>query len=187
MAKELRYPDGVFFTGHRPPGLGGWDENNDTARDVKKWLYQAIERAYQKGKRTFITGMAAGVDIWAGESVLALKDKYHDIRLIAAVPYAAQADRWAAFNKSRWQRLMQEADEVHTLFDNPEEGAPKFEWAKRLDARNHWMVDSCPVGIAVCLSTTKRGGTKNCLDYAVKQKRPVLVYQPDLKLEAWLS
>lgn len=185
MAEVVKFSDGVFFTGHRPNALGGWDEDNDTARDVKKWLYQAIERAYKKGKKTFITGMAVGVDIWAGEAVLALKDKYHDIRLIAAVPYATQADRWADFNKKRWRRLIEECDEMHIIFSDPPAKSPKFEFAKRLNGRNAWMVDAAVIGIAVRRADTARGGTVNCLKYASKQKKSVLVYHPDTKEEVW--
>lgn len=180
----MRYEDGVFFTGHRPTGLGGWDENNDIARDCKRWLYEAIERAIKKGKKTFITGMATGVDIWAGEAVLALKDKYHDVRLIAAIPYMSQANRWAEFNKARWRRLMETADEVHIIYDDPPEKSPKFEFAKRLNGRNAWMVDAAVIGISV-FTGVKRGGTYNCLTYAAKNDKQVLVYNPTTKVEAW--
>ena len=80
---------------------------------------------------------------------------------------------------------MQEADEFHIIFDNPPEKSPKFEYAKRLNGRNHWMVDSAVVGIAVKRSDSTKGGTVNCLKYALKQKKSVLVYHPDTKEEVW--
>ncbi|MCK5292514.1 MAG: DUF1273 family protein [Thermoplasmata archaeon] len=181
------FEDSVFVTGHRPSELGGWNEENDVARDVKKWLFQAIQRAYTKGKRIFISGGACGVDIWFGEAVLALKDKHPDIRLIMAIPYATQADRWAKFNQLRWRRLVQDCDEMHVIYDDPPAESPTFEYAKRLNGRNHWMVDRGEVGIAVCLSTKTSGGTINCLRTALQQNRSVLVYHPDTKTERWQS
>ena len=159
MSQELRFPNGVFVTGHRPTAFGDWDEKNEMAQDVKKWLYLAIERAIEKGRTDFITGMATGVDIWFGEAVLALKEKNPYIRLICACPYMSQPERWARFNKMRWRRLMERADEFHIIYDDPEEKAPTYEFAKRLNGRNSWMVDSCPVGIAVHHKDVKSGGT----------------------------
>ena len=187
MSQEIRYPNGVFFTGHRPNAFGDWDEDNDMARDIKRWLYGAIERAIKQGRRTFVSGLATGVDIWAGEAVLALKEKYPDIKLIAAIPYMSQPERWAKFNKLRWRRLMEEADEFHVIYDDPPEKAPKYEFAKRLNGRNSWMVNAAPVGIAVLLKGTTTGGTANCLKLAKARKRPVLVYNPTDKEEEWLN
>lgn len=185
MSQEMMFPEGVFVTGHRPPTFGDWDEKSEMAKDVKRWLYLAIERAIKKGRTHFITGLAVGVDIWFGEAVLALKDKYPHIKLIAAVPYPGQPERWAEFNQVRWNRLTQASDELHVLFNNPAEDAPKFEYAKRLNGRNEWMVNACPVGMAVHHSEHIKGGTVNCLRYAKKMKRPVLVYDPLKKEESW--
>ena len=185
MSQELRFPNGVFVTGHRPTAFGDWDEKNEMAQDVKKWLYLAIERAIEKGRTDFITGMATGVDIWFGEAVLALKEKNPYIRLICACPYMSQPERWARFNKMRWRRLMERADEFHIIYDDPEEKAPTYEFAKRLNGRNSWMVDSCPVGIAVHHKDVKSGGTVNCLKLAKSKERPMLVYEPVEGTERW--
>lgn len=184
MSKEPRFKDGVFFTGHRPTSLGGWNEDNDMARDVKGWLFKAIQRAIDKDKKTFITGMACGIDIWGAEAVLALKGEHHDLRLIAAIPYMSQAERWAKFNKTRWRRLMETADEVHILYDDPPKESPTFEFAKRLNGRNEWMVDAAVVGISV-FTGVEKGGTYNCLAYAKKTGKKVLIYNPVTKEEAW--
>ena len=56
------------FTGHRPEKL------NITEEEVKRLLEITIKRAVKEGFHTFITGMARGVDMWAGEIVLNLKN-----------------------------------------------------------------------------------------------------------------
>lgn len=185
MSQEIRFPNGVFVTGPRPPAFGGWDEKSEMAHDVKRWLYLAIKRSIEKGRTDFVSGMATGVDIWFGEAVLDLKNDYPHIRLICACPYMTQADRWARFNKLRWRRLMEEADEFHVIYDNPKEEDPKYEFAKRLNGRNSWMVDTTPVGIAVLPKGTTTGGTVNCLKLAKAKKRPILVYDPVAKEERW--
>ncbi len=79
----------VCFTGHRPDGFrdtsffSEWVMTNT----IKMLLTLLTADAYKRGARYFITGMAAGVDIWAGEILLHMKRELPDIHLIAAVPY----------------------------------------------------------------------------------------------------
>ena len=49
-----------------------------------EWLKTEISKAVEEGYTDFITGMARGVDIWAAEDVLRLKEEGADPRLIAA-------------------------------------------------------------------------------------------------------
>ena len=49
------------FTGHRPEKL---EQSED---EIREWLTEQIENAIDDGYLTFISGMAMGVDIWAGE------------------------------------------------------------------------------------------------------------------------
>ena len=63
------------FTGHRPEKL------TRTEEDVKRSLEAAILKAIKDGYTTFITGMARGVDIWAGQIVLKFRQSNPELRL----------------------------------------------------------------------------------------------------------
>ena len=65
--KELR-KHRCCFTGHRPEKLHKPEEQ------IKKDLEKAILQAVDDGFVTFISGMARGVDIWAAEIVLRLRE-----------------------------------------------------------------------------------------------------------------
>lgn len=69
------------FTGHRPEKL------HSSESLVKAALAREIWTAYQAGFRTFLTGMARGVDVWAGELVLRLRSSHQDVHLICALPH----------------------------------------------------------------------------------------------------
>lgn len=175
----------AFFTGHRPPDLGGWNEDNDTARNVKAWLHKAIERAYIRGKRVFISGLATGTDMWAGEAVIALKEKYSDIKLFAAIPFPSQATKWAEFNQIRHKRLREEADSFIVLNEDPGKDSPGYIWAVLLHGRNQWMVDNGQAGIAVW-GGKEKGGTFDCIKRAKKANRPILRLNPHTMKEEWI-
>ena len=46
------------------------------------------------------------------------------------------------------------------------------------------MMDNSEAVIVVWDGTT--GGTKNCVDYALKQKKPILVIDPVKKFQEWV-
>ena len=57
------------FTGHRPEKL------RQTEQEVCIRLDREIQSAVENGFHTFITGMARGVDLWAAELVLQLREQ----------------------------------------------------------------------------------------------------------------
>ena len=50
----------------------------------------------------FISGMAMGVDIFAAEAVLKLKEKYPQIKLECAIPCETQANKWSEGWRNRY-------------------------------------------------------------------------------------
>lgn len=147
--KEMRLHR-CCFTGHRPNKL------KRSESEIKASLARAIEHALTAGKRTFITGMAMGTDIYAGELVLQYRKSDPSIRLICALPYPDFEKRWSAHWQQRYTAILQRADFVKTV-------CPSFSMAS-FQIRNEWMVDRSSLVIAVF--NGESGGTKNTIDYA---------------------
>ena len=138
------------FTGHRQEKLSSSPE------EVKQWLSDQIMNAIDDGYVTFITGMAMGVDIWAGEIVTKLRESDPRLHLIASVPWPGFSARWNAEWKNSYESLLKKADLVKYI-------------SKRYDPsiftkRNLWMVDHCNRVIAYY--TGEDGGTKDMILYA---------------------
>ena len=66
------------FTGHRPERL------EMRPNRVISWLEEQIGIAVDDGYTDFVSGMQRGVDIWAAEIVLRLKQEGKPVRLICA-------------------------------------------------------------------------------------------------------
>jgi len=88
LTEEEKKKTRCCFTGHRPQKL------QRPVDDIKVDLENEILHAIADGYTTFITGMAYGTDIWAGNIVVRLKDRFPDLKLIAAVPFPGFADEW---------------------------------------------------------------------------------------------
>lgn len=103
--------------------------------------------------------MARGVDIWAAEIVLRLRNEGASIQLICACPYKGFEDRWSATWKSRYRSILQASNQI--VYINPKYSPDCYQ------KRNIWMVDHSSRVIAVYNGLP--GGTRNTIKYAQKQ------------------
>lgn len=138
------------FTGHRPEKL------NRSEVEIKKDLETAILQAINDGFVTFITGMARGVDIWAGEIILQLRKQNPNLHLIAASPYEGFESRWSTDWQRRYNSILEQADLVRFICKGYSKAC--------FQIRNEWMVDRSARVIAVY--NGEPGGTRNTIEYA---------------------
>ena len=145
------------FTGHRPEKCKGTELN------IRTKLIEGIERAVAEGFDAFITGMAPGVDTWAAEEVLKLKQEKSNIKLICAVPFKGVERNRTPEQKETFYSILEKADHIEYI-------CPKYtRWC--FYARNEWMVDSAKRVIAVFNGT--HGGTEHTINYAKKKVREI--------------
>lgn len=138
------------FTGHRPERLAIQEA------DVILWLNEQVRHAVNDGYSDFITGMQRGVDIWAAEAVLELREEHKDLRLIAACAFRRMKNQWDAEWRKRYRDILHASDEIHYVGDHP--GRRAF------FVRNHRMVNRASRLIAVY--TGAPGRTKETIEYA---------------------
>lgn len=147
------------ITGHRPQKL------RRSEKEVKADLKTEIQQAIADGYTTFITGMAYGVDIWAGQIVVRLRKKNPALHVIAAVPFPGFEGCWSCDWKRAYQELLEQVDLVKYICPGYNAGA--------YQRRNEWMVDHSSRVIAVF--NGEPSGTKNTVQYA--RQRRLLINQ----------
>lgn len=138
------------FTGHRPEKL------NTPEATIIEALRGEVEAAIEDGFVTFITGMARGVDIWAAEIVLELRESGRPIRLICASPFKGFEARWSSDWQRRYQAILEASDLARFI-------CPRYS-ANCFQRRNEWMVDHSSRVIAVY--NGHPSGTRNTVEYA---------------------
>ena len=148
----------VCFTGHRPEKL------NKSEAEIVASLEREIRAAITDGFQTFISGMARGVDIWAAEVVLRLRNNGSPIHLIAASPYQGFERAWSPAWQHRYASALAGADIVRFISSQYDRGC--------FQRRNEWMVDHA--GRVIAVFNGEKGGTKNTIDYATRQNVPVI-------------
>ncbi|MBQ8160792.1 MAG: DUF1273 family protein [Clostridia bacterium] len=128
--------------------------------DLKVDLENEIVKAISCGYTTFIIGMTPGIELWAGCIVLRLRDRFPDLRLIAALPHPgfrahARQTGWA----EPYTRVIGAADFVQTISPDPLPESDRL--------RNRWMVDHSSKLIAVW--DWRPSDTGDTVRYARKQ------------------
>ena len=176
MANEFT----LCFTGHRPQSLGGF--SGPVAEKVKAAvqvaLHSAIKRAIGVGYSTFISGGALGIDQWAARQVLGLREEFTHIKLIIARPFPSQHSKWLPHSAQEFMEICNAADQ--TVDVSPDPYSPQ-----KMQVRNEWMVDRSHSVIAVYKGGT--GGTKNCIDYTLRQGKYILTIDPFTMAEEWVK
>lgn len=155
-------------TGHRPADLFGYNLMD------ARWLAVrgAIKRFLLDNHVTeLITGMALGVDQVAALGVIDLKDAGHRILLHAAVPCRDHPSKWPKASQDLYNAILYKCDTVKLVSDEPYR--PYL-----MQKRNEYMVDHSDIVIAVYKGTP--GGTKNCVDYAIKKDKKIWLIPPFL-------
>lgn len=119
----------VAFTGHRT--------YRGAAADA---LRRTVGELYERGFRTFLSGMAVGFDLAAAEAVLELRERMPGVRLVAAVPFRGQEMRFSPADRERFRCVLAEADSVEVL-------APAYHRGCYA-VRNDFLVDNARVLVA---------------------------------------
>ena len=157
----------VFFTGHRPDRLWGYNIQDERYNNLKEQIKSVL---IEKNCTELYNGMALGADVVAAMAVLELRDLGYNIKLHICIPCKDQDKLWNLSDRARYAEILDRADIVEYVSEK------EFE-PQLMKERNHFMVDNCIEGLAVINSdmAISRTGTQECINYAEKHEVPVKI------------
>jgi len=139
-----------FFTGHR-------DIPRERYVDIQKKLEAAVEVLIEKGVIYYAVGGAQGFDTIAAMTILKLKAKYSQIRLIMILPCKNHNFNWQGKDLKVFEGMKERADKVVYTADRFYNGC--------MYKRNRQMVDGS--GYCICYQSRSTGGTAYTINYAL--------------------
>ena len=158
------------FTGHRPKSFPWkYDERDPDCVALKKVLAEQITALVNHGVTGFISGMALGVDLWAAQIVLGLREKNPMLKLYCALPCDGQEKMWPDDKKELYHSILRQADDTHW---ESKEYTPNC-----MLNRNRYMVDRASVLLAV-YNGAYRSGTGMTVRDAQRKRRKVILIHP---------
>ena len=139
----------VCFTGHRTiPMLKKWK--------IEKKLKETLEALIDNGYCYFGAGGALGFDTIAAQTVLELKKKHPEIKLILVLPCKNQTRGWEEKDVTVYESIIEQADKVVYTQEHYDRGC--------MFKRNRHLVDNSSVCVAYL--TEEKGGTAYTVNYA---------------------
>ena len=122
----------------------------------------------------FYVGCAVGVDTWAAEILIDLKQQadFSDIELFCAIPFPDHSERFTEGQKKRYQQILRQCTHQETISRKYSPVA-----YKRL---NYHMVDNSQYLIAVYdQDRSDRSGLGQMVNYATKNNLQITFIHPD--------
>ena len=158
------------FTGHRPHKFP-WKDNEADPRCIalKETLAEQIAMLARAGVTEYFTGGADGVDCWAAEIVLTMREKNPALKLRCVLPHEGQADRWSDSAQERYHSILERANSVDYVSRQYYDGC--------MIDRNHRLVESAGLLLAV-FNGVRRSGTGATVNYARKMGKEIIVIDP---------
>lgn len=164
------------ITGHRPTRFRfKYNEDYSLCKKLKRTMLEQFKKLYdEQGVRRYYVGGALGVDMWAGELILRLKEQsgYGDIELVVVLPFEGHDAKWDERSKHRMDFLRQMCSERVVIGTE--------DCRESYIMRNCYMVDHADYMVAVYDNERNlRSGTMQAVRYAEKKKLPIILVHPD--------
>lgn len=158
------------FSGHRPKKLPWrYDETDPACITLKAALEAQIGILIDKGVEHYLSGGAEGVDLYAAEAVLKLRERNPAVKLHCILPYRGQADNWTAASKQKHREILGQADAIVYVSQTYHKDC--------MLERNRFMAGFASVLLAV-YNGEQRGGTAATVRYARRHGRELYIIDP---------
>lgn len=163
-------------TGHRPTRFKfKYQEDYSLCKKIKKRMSEQLKRLYEEeGIRRIYVGGTLGVDMWAGEITLRLKETpgYEDIELAVVLPFPGHDQKWDDRSRRRLDFLIRHSAEYFTIGESD----CRDSYVKR----NCYMVDHADCLLAVYDNDrSTRSDPIQAVGYAEKQNKDIILIHPD--------
>ena len=168
------------ITGHRPDKLFGYDMRRPEYENMRKSFQKLILELHVE---RIVCGGALGADLLFLEAAVQLNQMLKSamasdenltrpVRLteiVIAAPFPGYDSRWKKADREKLAELQKHCETIYIS---------DFYTPYAYQKRNEYIVDRCDVLLAIWDGSAS--GTKNCIDYAVKQHRPVKIVNPKI-------
>jgi uncharacterized phage-like protein YoqJ len=105
----------VVVTGHKKHEIGLWNEKHSAFPYLKTAYKQKMVQVIEEGAEWFLSSGAQGLELYAAEWVLQLKEDYPQVKLAMLLPYYGQEQNWKEEAKEQYQQVLSHADYINYI------------------------------------------------------------------------
>lgn len=116
----------IIITGYKPHELGIFNDKHPGVPIIKKALENRLRILLDEGLEWVIISGQQGVETWAAEVVLTLKEEFPDLKFAIITPFLEQDKNWQEIKQEKYQSLVAQADFVTSVTKKPYEAPWQF-------------------------------------------------------------
>ncbi|MFC5649328.1 SLOG family protein [Paenibacillus solisilvae] len=116
----------VLVTGYKATELGIFAMKHPGIDIIKKAIAKQLIRLAGEGLEWVIVSGQWGVEIWAAEVALELKQSYEGLKLAVITPFLEQEEKWSDPKKEIYERILSGADYVNSITNKKYDGPWQF-------------------------------------------------------------
>ncbi|WP_066193270.1 MULTISPECIES: SLOG family protein [Gracilibacillus] len=161
----------ITISGNKPHELQIRNENDPRIPYVKLALKQRLIALLEEGLEWVIMTGQMGVELWAAEVILDLKQMY-PIKLGIFPPFLEYESRWPDIYQEKYLKITEKADHFQPLYNET------YQAAYQLINKDRWLIDKTE-GALLLVDEEHPGSVHFLLDkikVAVDQRQYLLMY-----------
>lgn len=102
----------IIITGYKAHELGIFNDKHPGITIIKKALTDAIKQLIDEGLEWVIISGQQGVETWAAEVIIDLKQSFEELKYAIITPFLNQEASWNEQKQAKYQRILSQADFV---------------------------------------------------------------------------
>lgn len=116
----------LLITGYRAHELGIFGQKHKGIPYIRKAIESKLIPLIEDGLEWVITPGQYGVDLWACESVIALKSDYPHLKLSILTAFEGQEEKWSEDKQEYYRGILKEVDYYGAVSKQPYSGPWQF-------------------------------------------------------------
>lgn len=151
----------LVITGYKQHELGIFDDKNPAVDIIKKAIEKNLVSLIEDGLEWVLLSGQLGVETWAAEVVINLRDQYPDLKYAIITPFLDQEKRWKEDKQERYEEILLLADFHASVTKKAYEGPWQFK------AKNQFLIRNSD-GLLILYDEEREGSPKFIKELAEK-------------------
>lgn len=152
----------VTITGYKAHELGIFNQKHPGIKIIKKALRNQLIPLIEEGLEWVIISGQLGIELWAAELVIELREDYPNLQLAVITPFLEQEKNWQDQRQEEYQSILAQADYVNSITNREYEGPWQFR------AKNNFLLDHSDA-LLIIYDEEKEGSPKYIMKEAMER------------------
>lgn len=126
----------ILISGYRSYELNIFNQTDPKLKYLKEFIKDCIIRYIENGVEWFVITGQLGIELWAGEMVLEVREEYPEANLAVLLPFTGFGENWNEANKTMFEKIIHQADYVNYTSNKDYESPAQLKGNQIFSIRN---------------------------------------------------